>query len=33
MDQTDPEKMNDAAAKIRAELRSQGVAGVPEDEA
>lgn len=33
MDQTDPAKMDDAAAKIRAGLRSQGVAGVPEDEA
>ena len=33
MDQTDPAKMDEAAAKIRAGLRDQGVTGVPEDEA
>ena len=31
MDETDPAKMDDAAARIRAELRKQGAAGVTEE--
>ena len=33
MDETDPVKMDEAAAKIRAALRDQGVAGVAEEPA